>query len=57
MWFKKNRTVRITLPPKEPRLRPETIQEYLSLTPGQRNGVILTSQLVTEICEAIQEKP
>ena len=54
MWFKKKSY--ITIPIEGPLLRPASIQEYLSLPPSERHGVILTSELVTEICEAIQEK-
>jgi hypothetical protein len=53
MWFR--RKIHLTLPVEDKRLRPASIQEYLSLTPSQRSGVILTSELVTEICEAIRD--
>ena len=53
MWFKKKSY--ITIPIEGPLLRPASIQEYLSLPPSKRHGVIITSELVTEICEAIRD--
>ena len=45
------------------RARPNTIDEYLALTPSERSGAFLQASLITELCEsvvalrALQEKP
>ena len=45
------------------RARPNTIDEYLALSPSERSGAYLQASLVTELCEsvvalrALQEKP
>lgn len=35
------------------RARPNTIDEYLALTPNERSGAFLQASLVTELCESI----
>lgn len=74
IWLRKSRRVPVDLinawetaaikaAENEQRARPKTIDEYLSLTPNEQNGAILTSALMTELCEsvaalrALQEKP
>jgi len=37
----------------EKRPRPNTIDEYLALSPTQRNGAYLQASLVTELCESV----
>jgi hypothetical protein len=61
MWFKNKKEVtsQINAAPSVPinRARPRTIDEYLALSPSERNGAILMSELITEICESLKKKP